>query len=248
MALEPDLDLRRTQQHGPAPTDHTGALRRQQSTAYGSAVTVPRTRMAPEERREQLLDALLHLVATEGFAAVSMEAIARAGGIAKTVVYNAFGDVESALQALVAREQERVWEAITTAMPTLPVAGAPRTILLAALRSILDDVHRRGDSWRLILLPADGTPPALRAAVEAHRLRLVSQISPLVKWAMSLYETHGLDTELAAHMIIGNVEHTARLALMHPDAFTTERIIAFAEGVTAEIIGRVGTAPTRQRP
>src|SRR5918994_6585818 len=64
-------------------------------------------RMPPEERREQILDATLALVAEKGYESVSMEGIARVAGVTKPVVYDLFGTLADLLEALLKREEER---------------------------------------------------------------------------------------------------------------------------------------------
>lgn len=200
----------------------------------------PRTaRLDPSVRREQLLDRLLVLVTREGFGSVSMEAIARAGGIAKTVVYSNFGDVDGALNALFAREQERTLEAVVAAIPMPPFVDEPSTLMLAALRSILADVEARPDSWRLLLVPTPGTPPGVRASIEAHRKRLVALLRPGVGWVLAHYEVQHLDDELLAHTAIAVVEHGVRLALEHPDDFGVDRIVGSAAAAIDAIAARL---------
>src|SRR3954453_15995492 len=87
----------------------------------------PRRRRA--ERREQLLDAALRLIDAEGFASASVEGVAREAGLAKTVVYDTFGNREELLTALLARERERALASLATAMPEPPLADDPQRIL-----------------------------------------------------------------------------------------------------------------------
>src|SRR5690242_13726806 len=47
-------------------------------------------RMAPEQRREQLLDAALSVILEQGYSGVSIEAIARAAGVTRPVIYDHF--------------------------------------------------------------------------------------------------------------------------------------------------------------
>jgi AcrR family transcriptional regulator len=203
-------------------------------------VSARRERLRPEERRERLLDALLEQVTNEGFGAVSMESIARSGAIAKTVVYNAFGDVDGALNALFAREQERAFAAIAAAVPLPPYEVGPAALAVPALRALLDDVRSRPDSWRLLLMPGPGTPPAVRESIEAHRLRLVEQLQPAIRWALGLYDASQLDAELVAYTVIAAVEHAARLTLEAPDRYSTDRLVAFVEDLATLIAARTG--------
>src|SRR3954453_18749022 len=56
--------------------------------------------MPIEARREQVLDSALRIICERGYAAANMEAIARETGVAKTVVYEAYGTRERVPRAL----------------------------------------------------------------------------------------------------------------------------------------------------
>ncbi len=56
-------------------------------------------RMTAGERREQLLDAAKAIVVADGFHAVSIEAVARAAGITRPIVYGHFRDLGGLLEA-----------------------------------------------------------------------------------------------------------------------------------------------------
>ena len=77
-------------------------------------------RLPPAERREQLLDATLGVIDAGGYGAVSMEAIARAAGVTKPVVYDVFGDLGALLAALLEREEERAFAQLGEAIPARP--------------------------------------------------------------------------------------------------------------------------------
>ena len=62
-----------------------------------------RTRMSSAERREQLLDVTKTVVGEHGWHGVSIEAIARAAGITRPIVYGHFGDLSGVLVALLER-------------------------------------------------------------------------------------------------------------------------------------------------
>jgi AcrR family transcriptional regulator len=59
--------------------------------------------MSAAERREQLLDVTKDLVAEHGFHAVSIEAVARAAGVSRPIVYGHFHDLPGLLESLRAR-------------------------------------------------------------------------------------------------------------------------------------------------
>lgn len=193
-------------------------------------------RLPREERREQILDATLRLIADHGFGGVSMEAVAREAEIAKTVVYDAFGDQRGLLGALFEREQERTLKTIADAMPVAPLEGDPAEILSSSIETLLEAVREHPETWRLILLPADGTPPALREEVNRHRERLLGQLEPMTAWGIERLGLGDLDSEMAAQAILGEAENAIRLTLTHPRRFPPRRIAKFA----ADLLTAVG--------
>ena len=112
-----------------------------------------------------------------------MEGVAREAKIAKTVVYDLFGNREDLLQACSS-------ESRSGRCPTSPRRSRPRSTASRSSSSAgaSPPCSRRcaahPDTWRLILLPAEGTPPAVRTAVDRHRDRLVRQIEPMVGWGV----------------------------------------------------------------
>jgi TetR/AcrR family transcriptional regulator, fatty acid biosynthesis regulator len=64
----------------------------------------PRTRLAPQERAQLILDAAAQLVTNEGVSAVNMDRLGRDAGISKALVYNYYPNRNDLLQALLLRE------------------------------------------------------------------------------------------------------------------------------------------------
>lgn len=70
--------------------------------------TKRRTRLAPEERRALILDHAAEMVARDGIAELSMDAIGRAAGVSKSLVYNYFPNLQVLLSELLERELRRL--------------------------------------------------------------------------------------------------------------------------------------------
>ena len=203
-------------------------------------------RLPPEERRTQLLDAALEIVAEEGMPAVSIEAIARRAGVTRPVVYGVFSDLEELMNALLGREEERALGQVVSAMPTMPsgdaeaaAAGAlePDEIAVQAIGTFLHAVADNPLTWRLILLPVEGTPRALRERVERTRSQLLEQIELLIAWGIDRRGgPHDVEVELLARSMLALSEEAGRLVLTRPDEFTPERVAQFARA----LIGTIG--------
>ena len=166
-------------------------------------------RMPPEQRREQLIDAALHVIVEQGYGGVSIEAVARAAGVTRPVVYDHFPNLVSLLHALVEREERYSLEQLYQVVPADPGNNDPVEVLASGVRRFLDAVLSRPTTWRLILLPLDGTPGIVRQHVENNRARVIKRIENLVSWAIQQRRLpEDLDAELAARCL--RTPHRAR--------------------------------------
>lgn len=184
-------------------------------------------RLSIEVRREQVLDAALEIIVEDGYAAASMEAIARRVDIAKPVVYNAFGDRQKLLMALLERQEQRAFAALASAMPPRSAASAPEDALISWASTLATAIHEQPTVWRLMLLPADGTPAIVRAHVDEGREFVLNQI----RGVLSEYLTGAdMDVEVAAVAVLAMAEGLAAKLITEQDAYTPERVVAFAKG------------------
>ncbi len=189
--------------------------------------------MPAEQRREQLLDATLGLIAAKGYAGVSMEAVARAAGVSKPVVYDLFPDRGALLRALLEREEARALATLATVTPEPPAAGAdPDDLLVDGVVAFLRAVADNPTPWRLILTPVEGTPRAAREHVERGRRAFGAQLEQLVAWGVrERGGPPGVDVELAAQAILALGEQSARLVITEPQRFDPERVGRFVSGL-----------------
>lgn len=198
-------------------------------------------RLPPAERREQLLDAALGLIAEQGYGGISMEAIARRAGVTKPVVYDLFGNRGELLTALLAREEERALALLAEVMPSEPSVD-PDELIVEGFRAFLESVAANPTTWRLIVLPADGTPEVVREHVEAGRADVRRRLEELLKWGLEARGgPSGVDTELAAQALEAMGEHLARLVLTDPSRYTPRRIGDFVAAFLS-VIERPGGA------
>ncbi len=191
-------------------------------------------RLAPEARRRQLLDAALGVVDADGFHAVTVEAVARHAGVTRPVVYDLFGDLDALLLALVDREEAAALATLAAIVPEDPAGLDPDELLVNGMEAFLEAVRSEPRRWRLVLLPPDGSPRALRARIADSRRRLAAQLSGLLEWGIDRRGgPRGLDHEILARLLIAAAEDAARLVLAHPRRFPPARMSAAARGMLA---------------
>jgi len=195
-------------------------------------------RLPREQRREQLLDAAMTVIAEQGYRGVNIEAIARQAGVTRPVVYNLFDDLAELLGALLERQERRALGQLSAA-PGAELGGDadPDRAIVDGVRTFLDAVAGDPDTWRPILLPLEGTPRVVRERVARDRMRVLAQLQTL---ADRLLARHGTppgieDAELLARTMLIAAEEAGRLVLSDPVRFTPARLSGFAAGLLAAL-------------
>lgn len=178
----------------------------------------PRTRLSAAERREQLLDATKALVDEQGFHAVSIEAVARAAGITRPIVYHHFDGLDELLLALLERETARALEQLAGL-----VSGEG---MLASFVAYLDAVAADPVTWRLVLMAPEGTPAALHDAVRRWRQAFAT--------ALAAGGLPSPDPELTGLLLQSLADEGARLLL---EGFDRERLVTHAAWLLDALTG-----------
>jgi AcrR family transcriptional regulator len=195
-----------------------------------------RRRVPQAERREQLLDVTLELLAEHGFSALSVEAIARAAGVNRVVVYRSFANLPVLLTALMRREDQRVRATLGGLIPQEApgTAEAPAEVLLHALGTLLSAVVSQPQTWRVALLRPESAPRALQKIVNRRRAALASRIEAVVRHALAGVRPDPSDHEIEviARMLLTLGEEQGRLALDDPE-FPPERLLRASRDLLA---------------
>jgi len=187
--------------------------------------------LGPERRRPQVLDAALDLFLDSGYEGTSMDAIARAAGVTKPVVYACFPSKDQLFRALLAREEERILGEIQAAFADTDLAD-PEATLVEGLTGFLRAVASSPDVYRLIFLGEGGGNAAVARRIQRGREVQVEALSALARgWLESRPAAERKpETELDATAqmvgaaIAGLAEAGARLVLSDPGRWTPESL------------------------
>jgi AcrR family transcriptional regulator len=195
----------------------------------------PRRRLTAAARREQLLDACAAVVDTEGFAAVSIDRVATACGVSRTVVYQQFGGLDGMLDALVARSTERAAHALVATQDT-GREPSPRD----AMARVLDAVDADPATWRMFLVAPQLGPASLTDNLAAGR----ALIRAKNEGALDRHSDSPItDPELTARVLQAVADELVRLRLADPSLYTTERILDQVEWLAGALLGRADDGP-----
>jgi AcrR family transcriptional regulator len=188
--------------------------------------------MAPQKRREQLVDAALNVIVEQGYEGVSIEAIARTAGVTRPVIYDHFTNLGELLQALIEREENYALVQLAAVVPAAPAEGDPADLFSRSVRRFLDAVASRPNTWRIILLPLEGTPAIVREHVEANRAQVLERLEDLVRWALGRSRIPAdLDVEICARAILRLSEEAGRMVLTDCERFSPERYERFVHTI-----------------
>lgn len=196
-------------------------------------------RLPIAERREQLLDAALAVIVSDGYDRVSIDAIAKRAHIARSVVYSAFGDLNALLTALLDRQQARAFDRLLETIPDADALRDPAAFVSETVHRMAAMLHEDPDTWRLILLTPGNTPTVVRDRIETDRERFRLRVEQWISLALAEGSDPRLDPQVLAHALVACAEHFGRLALTDPDRFTAPRLV----GQVQVILG--GVRPTR---
>jgi AcrR family transcriptional regulator len=189
-------------------------------------------RLPPGQRREQLIDAALRVIVEQGYEGVSIEAIARTAGVTRPVIYDHFPNLGTLLRSLIEREENYAVTQLAEVVPEIPGDADPADVFAGGVRRFLDAVTSRPDTWRIILLPSEGTPAIVRNHVEHNRARLLEQLEEQVNWAIERSQIPAeLDVEISARAILRLSEEAGRMVLTDAERFSPERYERFVHTV-----------------
>ena len=120
-----------------------------------------RTRLSPEQRREQLLDLGVRLLGSRSVDELSIDLLAEEAGISRGLLYHYFGSKQGFHEAVVRHAAARLVE--QTAPPR---GGAPLDRLLASITAYVDYVVANHTGYRSLVRAAAGGNEALRRIYE----------------------------------------------------------------------------------
>ena len=192
------------------------------------------TRLPAAARREQILDVTKEIAARRGFHAVSIDAVARAAGISRPIVYDHFHDLAGLLEALIEREAARCRAQIESVVPTAVAPDDVRGALLDAQRRYLEAAQSDPDTWRLVLMPPEGAPELLRERIASGRAEAIAALAEAVGPVLEARDVP--DPEIAARMLSTLADEAVRLVLTDPERYSVERILAVSRWMLDRLV------------
>jgi len=130
-----------------------------------------RSRLSPDERRTQLLDLGVSLLATRSLDDLTIDVLAEEAGISRGLLYHYFGNKHAFREAVVRRAVD---DLLTQTAP--PEGGEPLDRLLASVAAYVDYVVANHQGYVSIVRGAAGGNESLRELYEEARAALTDRI------------------------------------------------------------------------
>jgi len=197
--------------------------------------------LGPERRRPLVLDAAFDLLLEHGYEGTSMDAIARAAGVTKPVVYDCFPSKEELFKALLRREEERVLGAVQAALPDVGDVADVEAVLTGGLTAFLRAVAASPQAYRLIFLGEGGANAAVARRIQRGRQIQVDAIAELARpWLADRRQGPELEAtaRLLGEVVVAIAEAGARALLSEPERWTPELL--------GDLLGRLAAAGQTQ--
>ncbi len=178
--------------------------------------------MPAAERRAQLLDVARDIAGAEGFAAVTIERVARESDVARALIYQQFTDLSGLLTALLDREMGIALAGVSSVDLDIDDVDA-------LARGMLTYLHAAPTSWQIMLSPPDGGPPGLRERLELGRT-YAREIG-----ARHLSRFAGVTVDPAGateRIMLCAIEELARLHLADPQRYPDELFLSYIRALT----------------
>ena len=126
-----------------------------------------RTRLSPEQRREQLLDLGVRLLAHRSLDELSIDLLAEEAGISRGLLYHYFGSKQAFHEAVVRHAADDL-----IAQTSPPSDGEPMERLHTSLTAYVDYVLANHEGYVSLVRAAAGGHESLRAIYEDARVAL----------------------------------------------------------------------------
>lgn len=191
------------------------------SSAEGAATA--RVRLSPEQRRTQLLELGVHLLAERAVDEISIDLLAEHAGVSRGLVHHYFGTLVGYREAVVRHWVDQLIEATAP-----PAEGEPLERLLASLTVYVDYVVDNHAGYVSIVRGAAGGTEVMREIYEEARAALTDRI--FREDAQGEILPDNAATRVTVRGWSAMVEETVLTWIEEPDSMSRDELLTLLTG------------------
>ncbi|MGW4241899.1 TetR/AcrR family transcriptional regulator [Nocardia sp. NPDC004722] len=185
-------------------------------------------RRVTPERLARIADVALDVAVESGFAAVTMQTVAKRADYVRPVVYDCYGTPENILLTVLEREKSLLTDQLDQAVAM--AEGDPTRWLLSYAEVIVANPR----SWRLFTQPTEGADESVRASVAEFREHLRRGLE---SWVSELTANRATpaDSEALSVLVLGAIDAVGIRMAGEPGDFDTARIESFVRSLASRL-------------
>jgi AcrR family transcriptional regulator len=171
----------------------------------------------------------LEIFVERGYRGTSMQAVADAAGVTKPVVYECYQNKDDMLLALLDREERRLVDAITAALPRNPAFDNLEAVLAAGLTAFLVAAGQATNSWRVVFDSRRGSESAVATRVWAAREMLLGRLREFVHSYLESVEMSDIKRKVpvVAELLASVAESCARMLVLEDYPWTPPELATY---------------------
>ena len=196
----------------------------------GTGTGGPRTRLSPQQRRTQLLDLGVALLASRTLDDLTIDLLAEEAGVSRGLLYHYFGGKRGFQEAVVRRAVDDL-----VAQTAPPAGGAPLDRLLASMSAYVDYVTDNFEGYASIVRSAQSGNDSLRRLHEEARRVLTDRIFTEDAQGELIPDTPA--TRLAVRGWSAMTEELVLSWAAEPGQVTREELLAVVTGSLPAVVG-----------
>jgi TetR/AcrR family transcriptional regulator, cholesterol catabolism regulator len=168
----------------------------------GSPAERKKRAIAPQGRREEILDVAARLCAKHGYHKASMDSIAAAVGINKASLYHHFESKEAIVVAIHQSMTDRLFE-LNTLRTDSGGGTSPKRQLFGVVQDIVSLAESHPGQLRILFDHYRELPEAMQVQVSNTRKAYRKIISQILKQGVASGEFGDIDIDFAARAVVG---------------------------------------------
>ena len=190
----------------------------------------PRSRLSPDERRHQLLDLGVRLLATRSIDELSIDLFAEEAGISRGLLYHYFGNKHAFHEAVVRRAAD---DLIAQTAP--PAGGDPLQRLTVSVGAYLTYVECNYEGYLSLVKGAASGNETMRAIYDEARFALTDRIFREDALAELIPDTPA--TRLVARGWVAMCEQLVLSWVEEPGEIARDELLAIITGSLPALVG-----------
>lgn len=195
----------------------------------------PRRRLAPDERREQIVTVGSAVFTARGYQGTSLEDIAASVGVTRPLIYRYFRDKDELYREIMRRARAELDATLIAAVD--PTASA-QDQLHSGLAAYFTFVRDKDQEWDLLFGGGTAIAGAVAADAAVMRFETAEMVATLVRAAAT--ELDPTAASAYAHAISGAAEQLAKWWRHHPEV-TLQTIVDYHLDVVWQGLDRISS-------